>query len=149
MCAKVAFSIVITMLAMSPLQGQSPSGLPIVNDSGGAMELWVWKQQQPMWSRPPLFVPRGQTRTLDLTVPGPYFLMAREPDSLREFPIGWHDIHEKVRSNPKAFLSLQQVYESQEIVVRLWCRRCRSFHEYRIMDKVGKRIAVWGQLQPD
>ncbi|GEM_PF-4834362 len=84
---RFAISFLTTMTVLLPLHAQSSGGLPIVNDTSGAIELWVLKERQP-FRETRIFVQRGQTKTLDLSVPGRYHLTAREADSLREFLIG-------------------------------------------------------------
>ena len=97
--------LAFVVLLLNAGAGSSQDTLLVNNNTGGFMSLWVWKEQDPRWQVPPLSLPRGVTRELDIRAPGQYYLVARD-DVRRDFHMGWFDFREELRKQPVLVLGL-------------------------------------------
>src|SRR5437762_1251215 len=99
-------SVVALLIGCTSQFALGQDSFAVVNDTGWALELWIYRESAAKWKKPPLFLARKDKKSVRIETPGRYYLVAREADQRRDFVIGWYDVHSLVRSNPNIQLNL-------------------------------------------
>ena len=114
--------VVALMIATTAASAFGDGSLIVRNNSDCSAELWIWPRSVQRYLRPRMYLMPKSERGLTYRDGEVYWLVARD-DHLREFPVGWVNIGQKLRENPGSQLHVQQVFETR--IVMQECDICR------------------------